>query len=217
MSKAERSLMGIGYLVFAFCVLYAIATAAGLAALPSRDVAIQDPYFSIMEALILAIAPLLVCYYVYAVAAKGRDKTAGLLGILFVSFMSIVTCVVHFSVLTVSRPLEGRNEVFNLVFGFTWPSIIYTADILAWDVFFPVSCFFLLQYLPANGRLGKTGKVFWIVGAILSLAGLAGIPLADMQVRLIGVVGYALFTPISILLLSLDIGRKRADPTIASS
>jgi hypothetical protein len=41
-------------------VAYAIVTALGLLALPSPDAPIDDPYFTLMEMLILVMAPLLV-------------------------------------------------------------------------------------------------------------------------------------------------------------
>ena len=49
-----------------------------------------------------------------------------------------------------------------------------------------------------------------LVSGVLSLAGLLGVPLADMQVRNVGIVGYALVATIAFLLLGIVFGRTRA-------
>jgi hypothetical protein len=57
MNRAGRLAAG---LIVALQLAYAIVLAAGLAALPSAEAPIPDPYFTAMELLILLIAPLLV-------------------------------------------------------------------------------------------------------------------------------------------------------------
>ena len=54
-----------------------------------------------------------------------------------------VISVVHFCVLTLSRQPEFVGRPWeSLVFTFAWPSVVYAVDILAWDVFFPLSVLF---------------------------------------------------------------------------
>jgi apolipoprotein N-acyltransferase len=53
------------------------------------------------------------------------------------------------------------------------------------------------------------GLPAWLAAlAVLALAGLAGVVLGDMQVRLIGVAGYAVVFPISAALLALRLHRE---------
>jgi hypothetical protein len=58
-----------------------------------------------------------------------------------------------------------------------------------------------------EGRLEITVRILMIVSGVLSLAGLIGVPLEDMQVRMIGVLGYAVVSPIVFLLLGIVFGR----------
>ena len=51
-----------------------------------------------------------------------------------------------------------------------------------------------------------------IVSGILSLAGLIGVPLANMQIRDIGIIGYALVAPVVFLLLGMVFGRTQLAP-----
>ena len=58
----------------ALMAAYALVTAAGFAALRAPDQPIPDPYFTVMEALILALAPvlILVMIVIHAWAAPAR-------------------------------------------------------------------------------------------------------------------------------------------------
>jgi hypothetical protein len=87
-----------------------------------------------------------------------------LTSVVFMGLLAGLTCVVHFCVLTLSRQPEFAGRPWeSLVFPFTWPSVVYALDILAWDIFFPLS---------------------------MLLAGLSGVVAGDMQLRNIGIVGY---------------------------
>ena len=55
-----------------------------------------------------------------------------------------------------------------------------------------------------------------IVSGALSLAGLIGVPLANMQVRNIGIIGYGVVAPVVFLLLGIVFGRTQPVPTIDS-
>ncbi len=84
----------------------------------------------------------------------------------------------------------------------------YALDILAWDWFFALSLLFAAPVFKA-GRLEVAVRILMIVSGSVSLARLIGVPLADMQVRNIGVVGYGLVAPVVFLLLGIVFGRTR--------
>jgi hypothetical protein len=84
--------------------------------------------------------------------------------------------------------------------------VAYALDILAWDWFFALSMLFAAPVFKA-GRLEKTVRILMVVSGSLSLAGLIGVPLADMQVRNIGIIGYGVVAPIVFLLLGIVFGR----------
>src|SRR5690606_36201012 len=79
--------------------------------------------------------------------------------------------------------------------------------------------FFALSMLSAapvfkTGRLERTVRVLMTVSGVLSLAGLIGVPLADMNVRNIGIIGYAVVSIVVFLLLGIVFGRARPVPGV---
>ena len=193
------------YVQVALQALYAVVTIIGLATLPSPDVQIQDPWFTLMELLILLMIPS----QVVLIAALHRwvpeeKRVFSLAALTFMAALVVVTALVHFSVLTLSRqpPFASNPEVFS----FIWPSVVYAADILAWDVFFPLMALAAAASLPWTGPARVAGWLL-IASAVLALAGLLGIPFADMQIRNIGVVGYALVFPAALVPLAIAFRR----------
>jgi Na+/proline symporter len=59
------------------------------------------------------------------------------------------------------------------------------------------------------GRLENIVRILMVVSGVLSLAGLIGIPLADMQVRMIGVLGHAAVPPFAFLLVGIVFKRAQ--------
>lgn len=84
----------------------------------------------------------------------------------------------------------------RLVFSFTWPSVVYALDILAWDVFFPLAALFAAICVRGTGLAGLVrGLLFASAG--LAFLGLLGAPLANMIIRNVGIIGYAVLFPIA--------------------
>lgn len=187
-----------GAAVSVLCAVYVIVLAIGLVTLPAPDRPIQDPWFTSMELLILLIAPAMV-FFAVAVHATVEDarRAFALAGVSFLCMCAGLTSVVHFSVLTLSRHASFASEGWaRSVFAFEWPSVVYALDILAWDVFFPFGAGCLALSLAGTPR-SRAVQLLLAWSALLSFAGLAGIPLADMQVRNIGIVGYAVVFPVA--------------------
>jgi hypothetical protein len=193
-------------------VAYVITTVLGLLSLESSDEPIGDPYFTLMELLIILIAPLLVVAMVAVHAyAAPEDKVYGALGLAFMVVLAGLTTSLHFVVLTVSDRLEETGESWTpLVTGFEWPSVVYALDILAWDWFFALAIICAAPVFKAN-RLERQLRRLMVVCGVLSFAGLLGVPLENMVVRDIGVVGYAVLTPIVFLMLGVVFGRAHED------
>ena len=195
MSRTGRLAAG---LIVGLQLAYAIVLAMGLMALPSADVPIPDPYFTAMELLILLIAPLLVVLMAALHDAVPEErKLFSLCALVFMAMCAALTSLVHFLVLTVSRLLPGDWES---VFAFRWPSVAYAADILAWDVFFALSVLSAARVFRAPGLSRWTGQVL-LVSGVLSLLGLLGVATGEMQVRNIGIVGYAVVFPVAALMM----------------
>jgi hypothetical protein len=194
--------------VFFLGILYAVTTVLGLLSLKSPQHPIGDPFFLIMELLIVFIAPLMVVSMVAVHAYASPDvKVYSLTALIFMILLAGITSSVHFVILSVSHQLGATGLTWvPLLISFKWPSVAYTLDILAWDWFFPLSILCAAPVFKV-GRLEKTLRILMIIAGVLSLAGLIGVPLEDMQVRTIGVLGYAVVSPIVFLLLGIVFGR----------
>ena len=78
-------------------------------------------------------------------------------------------------------------------------SVVYALDILAWDIFFPLSVLFAAPVFGGS-RLALWIRALLILSGGLALAGLSGVVAGDMQLRNIGIVGYV---PVFIIVAAL--------------
>jgi hypothetical protein len=195
--------------VAVLCIAYAIVLSIGLLTLPSSELPIQDPWFTFMELLILGIAPAMVAFAVGLHAwVPVERKSHALLSIAFMSMCALVTCCVHFVVLTLSRqPAFASGSWPTLVFAFRWPSVVYALDILAWDVFFPLAALCAALAIQGTGLAGLA-RTLLFASAALAFSGLAGVPFANMNLRNIGILGYVGLYPIAAVLLAVVFRRE---------
>ena len=194
---------------------YGVTLALGFLSLESPAQPIGNPYFAVLEALILALAPAMVALMVAVHAwAPARAKTLSLTAVCFMVMLASVTCSVHFVILTLSRQPAFLNQPsLDLFFAFKWPSVVYALDILAWDVFFALSMLFAAPVFRGAG-LNAAIRVGMIISAAFALAGLVGVILGDMRVRNIGIAGYlGAFLVVNALLILLFL---RTNPLPAS-
>jgi hypothetical protein len=182
----------------ALTLLYDVTLALGFAALRSPADQVPDPYFTALELLILAIGPAFVtltaAVHVWTpLAAKVFTLTA----LAFAAISAGLTSTVHFMILIVSRERAfAQAPWLPLLISFRRPSIACVLDILAWDVFSALSVLFAQQAF-VSGRLERSIRVLLITSAVLSLAGLTGLIKGDMQLRNIGILGYAVVFPVA--------------------
>jgi hypothetical protein len=189
---------------------YAIALVAGLLSLRSPDLPIGEPFFSILEILILLMAPLMVVLMVSVHAwAPPEARAYSLTALVFMSLLAVVTCCVHFVILTVSRLIESAGVPgLPFLLSFKWPSLAYALDLLAWDLFFGLSVLFAAPVFSGD-RLRVSIRILMIASGVLAIAGTSGAVVGDMQLRMIGVVGYAGVFPVAALLLAILFRRTR--------
>jgi hypothetical protein len=194
--------------------VYAATLVAGLLSLPAPQQPIGDPLFAILEILIVLMMPLLVALMVAVNAwAPAEAKVFSLMALAFASLLAGLTCSVHFVILTVGRQAAFSGLTWMPLFlSFKWPSVSYALDILAWDVFFALSVLFAAPVFSGN-RLATSIRVLLVASGALALAGLSGVIVGDMQLRNIGIVGYAGVFPVVALLLAILF--HRATPSAA--
>ena len=121
------------FAVFFIGVAYGVTLVLGFLSLKLPQDPIGDPYLSILEILIVIMAPLMVvsmvAVHAYAVA---EVKAYSLTALVFMILLAGLTSSVHFVILTVSRQIEASGfTMAPLFFSFKWPSVAYTLDILA--------------------------------------------------------------------------------------
>lgn len=198
-----------GFAVSLLCLVYGVVLAIGLSTLPSPAHPIRDPWFTLMELLILCIAPAMLAFMVALQDwLPSERKPLARLGSMFMALCAGLTCSVHFAILVLSREPAFAGEPWaSQVFGFRWPSLAYALDVLAWDFFFALAA--LCAGLSVRGtRLGATVCGLLLASSVLAFAGLLGVPLQDMQVRNIGIVGYALVFPMATAAAALRMSCK---------
>jgi hypothetical protein len=185
-------------------VVYAVTLTIGLLSLQAPQQPIGDPWFLILELLILVMAPLMVALMVAVHAfASPQTQAFSLMALVFMSLLAGVTCSVHFVILTVNRQAAFVGlSWLPLLLSFKWPSVVYALDILAWDVFFAVSVLFASPVFHGS-RLATSIRVSMIASGVLALAGLSGVVVRNIQLRNIGIVGYAGVFPVAALLLAI--------------
>lgn len=193
--------------VFILGIVYALTTLLGLLSLESPHDPIGDPYFTIMEILTILIASLMVMAMVAIHSyAPAELKIYSLTAVCFMVIMAGITSSVHFVILAVGQQIDAGESKGVSFLSFRWPSVAYALDILAWDWFFAISILLAAPVFRA-GRLEKIVRTLMIVCGMLSLAGLIGVPLANMQLRNIGIIGYAVMAPVVFLLVGIILGR----------
>jgi hypothetical protein len=188
------------YTQFGISLAYVPTMAAGVVAVGGFAPPIRDPYQAIMELLIFPSAVALVvafaALHAYAPASK---KTLSLSALVLVTLMAGITVCVHFIVLTVGRQAnETTLPGFKMLFSWTWPSMIYALDIAAWDFFLGVALL-LAAAVFSGSRLAQWVRRVLTVSGLLCLGGLLGAVLGNMNVRNIGIVGYAVVLPVAMI------------------
>lgn len=185
---ALRLGLGSAVLMVVFEGLYAIALILGLSALDAAHQPIRDPYFTIMEVLILLIAPAMVAL---AIAVHGscvaHRRPVALAAVVFAAILATITSSVHASILLLSR--EPAFAGMMHVFSFEWPSVVYALDILAWDYIFGFFAVFLAFSFETSG-LERFVRALLLASGVLAFLGLWGAVMGDMQSRNIGIIGY---------------------------
>lgn len=168
-------------------LVYAAVLAVGLLSLRSPADPIADPWFTALEVLILIMMPVFVTLMaVIHVRASAAARLFTLIGLVFAGLLAGLTSSVHFVVLIVSRQSEFSGLAgLRLLTAFEWPSIAYILDILAWDVM--------------------------IASGVIALAGLSGVVTGDMQLRNIGIAGYAGVFPVAAVLMARRFWLSRPD------
>lgn len=192
----------------AFGLAYAVVVVAGFVSLGNLSKPLPDPYFGIAEGLIFAMAPVMVTLMlaVYA-CAPSSAKTRALAALGWMLAGAAITMTVHFVLLTVGRRVDASTMPgYTHLLSFTWPSVIYGVDIVAWDAFIGLSLLFAATaFTDKRDALARKGLL--IAGA-LCLVGLIGPAVDNLAWRGLGIFGYAVVLPLTCIPISHAFSRS---------
>jgi hypothetical protein len=189
--------------VFVLSLAYVPAMLAGFIANGGLRDPVRDPFLAVMELLIvpLAIALVLVFAAVHSYALASRT-TLSLGALALGSLATGITVCVHLVLLTVGRQADSSTlPGYDALLSWTWPSVVYALDIAAWDLFLGVALLLAAPVFTGPG-LPRALRRGLLLSGSLCVAGLAGAVLDNMQVRNIGIVGYALVLPVVLLMMA---------------
>ncbi|MHB8132665.1 MAG: hypothetical protein ACYDH1_00460 [Anaerolineaceae bacterium] len=172
--------------------LYIILIAWGLITADPATGMIQNDKRILMEITTILSSILLLLFFTSIhFFIEPRNIFFSFLGIIFMSFSTVLTCCVHFISITVADKILMANESLTPILSLGWPSVLLSIDILSWDFFFGLAILFLGIGLFENENQRKTA-VLMLLSGIFSLFGLIALPLDNMNIRYIGVFGYTL-------------------------
>ena len=174
-------------------IAYLVVVGVGIAQVGS-DEPIVDPVLAIMEVLTLLSAPLVVILLA-AIHEYGpsEQRPLTLAALAFGVGMATVTSTVHFIALTSARQMGA--------FVLDWPSHLYAAELLAWDVFLGLALVLAASAFSGDALSRWTRRVLVLTGT-LCLLGTAGPLIGDLRVQRIGVFGYGVGLPLGCFLVA---------------
>jgi hypothetical protein len=179
--------------VFLIGVAYLVTLAIGFAVHGLAE-PIGDPILAVMEVLTLMSAPPMVVIMaaIHDLASVNR-KVYGVIALAFTILFAGTTSAVHFVELTAGRQLGSG--------GIVWPSPVYAAELLAWNLFLGLALLFAAPVFDGGGpeRGVRDGL---LISGVLCVAGIVGPVVGNMRLQLVGVLGYAGVLPVVCFMLA---------------
>lgn len=178
---------------------YLIALVAGISRF-GLTAPITDPILAVMEVLtVLSAVALTAAITSLAVVAPHERRIFGTLAIVFIGLFAGVTIVVHIVALTAGR----QTGAVVLV----WPSVLYAAELAAWDVLLGTALLFAAWSVDGAGE-SRVLRVGLFTAGALCLVGMIGPALGRMPLQRIGIVGYAVVLPVVCVVLARRFGSR---------
>jgi hypothetical protein len=188
--------------VTGFSIPYAITMVLGFSSMGNLRDPLPDPYLAIAEVLILLMAPFMVTLMIAVHAcAPARLRSFSLAAVGWMLILAGITMTVHLVELTFVRRINPADVPgFDRLLDFQWPSLLYAADIAAWDLFLGLSLMFAAAVF--SGRRYRWPRRGLLTSGALCLLGLVGPATNSLAWRGIGIFGYAIVLPVTCLAIS---------------
>jgi hypothetical protein len=158
----------------------------------------SEPYLAILETILFGLNPALVALFAAIHSYAPPDKkTCSLAAFGFVLLMVVLTGFVHFTQLVVVRRTASETvaDVFRFYASDDRLTLMFAADMLAWDFFFGFALLFAAPVFRGD-RLQSTIRTALIVCGILCLAGTAFPFSGDARLQFPAILGYAFGFPL---------------------
>jgi hypothetical protein len=188
--------------IAALSIPYAITMVLGFSSMGNLRDPLPDPYLAVAEVLILLMAPFMVTLMIALHAcAPSRLRAFSFSAAGWMLILAGVTMTVHLVELTFVRRINPADVPgFDRLLNFQWPSLLYAADIAAWDLFLGLSLLFAAAvFAGSRHRWARRGL---LTSGALCLLGLIGPAFNVLAWRGIGIFGYAVVFPLTCLALS---------------
>jgi hypothetical protein len=218
----ERPVLLVGmwaaWSYFALSLAYTAAVVASGAASGAASGRPQDPYWAIAEIVTIVGAPVLVTLMAAIHhCAPLRTRFASVNALAWILVWASLTVTVHFVELAVARRIDmAANPGFPRLFDFfEWPSLLYAVELVAWHLFLGLSLLIAALAFRRRGREAMV-RVGLMAAGLLSLGGLIGPIVGDVNWRLIGVLGYGVVFPFVCLVIGLVFRRALLSAPVSS-
>jgi hypothetical protein len=201
--------------IAAFSIPYALTMVIGFSSMGNVRDPLPDPYLAVAEVLILLMAPCMLTLMIAVHAcAPVHLRAFSLSAVGWMLILAGVTMTVHLVELTFVRRINpAQVPGFDRLLNFQWPSLLYAADIAAWDLFLGLSLLFAAPvFSGARCRWARRGL---LTSGSLCLLGLVGPAFNALAWREIGIFGYAVVFPVTCLALSCAFTSATAFQTAA--
>ena len=198
--------LGSAVLLVVLECTYGVVLVLGLSDIRGPGQPIRDPYFTLMEVLILAMMPVMIALVcaIHALCDLSKRHLA-LAGLVFLAILATITSAVHATILMLSK--DPRFADMEHVFSFQWPSVVYVLDVLAWDLFFGLFAIFTALCFERHGLDGWVRRLL-LLGGALALFGLWGAATGDTRLRNIGILGYVGVFTLAVGCLAVSFWRR---------
>ena len=199
-------------LAWGLAALYVVYVATLFAGGVAAGVPVE-PYLAAAE-ILTAVSGVLQVALIAAIyqSAPVEARLSALLALVWMAVMAALTITVHLVQLTVGRQVDvAAMPDYRFIFGWTWPSLLYAVELVAWHLFFGLSLLFAAPAFKGSGA-AAAARAGLVVAGVLCLLGLTGLAAGNLAWRMIGVAGYGLVFPISCVAIAMVFGRAADIP-----
>ncbi|HWQ80598.1 MAG TPA: hypothetical protein VN381_17355 [Anaerovoracaceae bacterium] len=153
-----------------------------------------------MEILTVWAAFVIVQFMVELYKGCGENrKSQGMIALILTACMAVITIMNHFTYITVLNQIYKGKDMPSWLLLDGWPSVSKGLECVAWGFFLGLAMLFASGVLEDWGNKAITWTMR--ISGILTLAGLAGPIIGNMNYYMLSTIGYS----VGFLVLSIEV------------